>query len=232
MLEKLKKEVYKANMLLEKYKLAIHTWGNASQLSDDGKYFAIKPSGVSYEKLKWEDIVILDLDGNVVDGKLNPSSDTDTHLELYKKYKVLKGIAHTHSPYAIAWAQTGKDIPCFGTTHADNFYGSVPCARSLTKAEIQGDYEKNTGLVIIETLEKRKISPIHNPAILVKKHGPFTYSAKGAIDAVNYSLTLEEVARIGIFTISIDQNAKEAPKYLQEKHYNRKHGENSYYGQK
>ena len=159
MFEDLKKEVYKANMLLAEYKLAIHTWGNASQRSEDCKYFAIKPSGVSYKKLKWEDIVVLDLEGNVVEGKLNPSSDTPTHLELYKKYKELNGIAHTHSPHAIGWAQTGKDIICYGTTHADNFYGPVPCARSLTKNEIEKEYEKNTGTVIIETLEKRKISP-------------------------------------------------------------------------
>ena len=228
----LKKKVYQANMLIPQFNLAIHTWGNASQRSEDGKYFAIKPSGVSYEEMTEEDIVVLDLNGNKIEGKLNPSSDTDTHLLLYKTFQDLMGISHSHSTYATSFAQSGQDLVTYGTTHADNFHGSIPCARSLTKEEIEGKYEWNTGLVLIETFKERKLTPKEMGAMFVKQHGPFTFSQKGAEDAVKIALTLEQVAQMAILTKTINPNAKEADKFLQEKHYQRKHGKNSYYGQK
>lgn len=231
-IEKLKKTVYKANMLLYQYKLAIHTWGNVSGITKDRKYMVIKPSGVSYEKMTWQDMVVADMDNNVIDSKLNPSSDTPTHTLIYKADPRIQGIVHTHSPYAVSWAQAGKDIPCFGTTHADNFYGSVACARALTASEIDGDYEHNTGLVILENFKKNNRDFIANSAILVKEHGPFIWSAKSPSDAVNLALTLEEVAKMALYTISIDPKAKPAKQKLQDKHYNRKHGKHSYYGQK
>ena len=230
--KKLKKQVYEANMLIPKCNLAIHTWGNASQRSENGKYFAIKPSGVSYEQMQVDDIVVLDLEGKQIEGTLNPSSDTDTHLLLYKTFPEIKGISHSHSTYATSFAQAGKDLVTYGTTHADNFHGSIPCARSLSKKEIDGKYEWNTGLVIMETFKKRKLTPKEMPAMFVKQHGPFTFSAKNACDAVNIALTLEQVAQMAILTKKINANVEEADKFLQEKHYLRKHGKNSYYGQK
>lgn len=231
-IKKLKKEVYRANMLLYNYKLAIHTWGNVSGITKDRKYMVIKPSGVSYETMTYEDMVVVDMDNNVIDSKLNPSSDTPTHTLIYKADKNVQGIVHTHSPFAVSWAQSGKDIPCFGTTHADNFYGSIPCTRKLTKDEINSHYEHNTGLVILEDFNKRKISFKSMPAILVKEHGPFTFSYKNPKDAVNIALTLEEVAKMAINTIIINPTIKSADQFLQDKHYYRKHGEGAYYGQR
>lgn len=229
----LKKEVYDANMLLVKYGLVIHTWGNVSGITKDHKYMVIKPSGVSYDTLKPEDMVITDLDNNVIDSKYNPSSDTPTHTLLYKKNPDLKGIVHTHSTHAVAFAQAGKDIPCFGTTHADNFYGPVPCARALSPEEINGAYEHNTGLVIIETFKKRKIDWHACSATLVKEHGPFAWSFKSPKDAVDLALTLEEVATMAINTLIVSNNtAHTAQDALIQKHYLRKHGKNAYYGQK
>ena len=230
----LKKEVYEANMLLYKYRLAIHTWGNVSGITKDRKFMVIKPSGVPYETMTWEDMVITDMENNVIDSKWNPSSDTPTHTLIYKADEKVKGIVHTHSPYAVGWAQAGKDIPCFGTTHADNFYGPVPCTRELSDDEINedGKYEHNTGLVILEDFKKRKKTFEGTPAVLVKEHGPFTFSTKSPEDAVNIALTLEEVAKMAINTITIDPKCKGANKVLQDKHYFRKHGANAYYGQK
>ncbi|WP_084477564.1 L-ribulose-5-phosphate 4-epimerase [Mesomycoplasma molare] len=219
-------------MLLYKYKLAIHTWGNVSGITKDRKYMVIKPSGVSYESMTVDDMVIVDMDNNVIDSELNPSSDTPTHTLLYKANDNINGIVHTHSPFAVGFAQAGKEIPCFGTTHADNFYGSVPCTRELTDQEINGEYEHNTGLVIIEHYQKNNISFESTSATLVKEHGPFVWSTKNPKDAVNLALTLEEVAKMAINTLIIDPHKKQANKTLQDKHHFRKHGPNAYYGQK
>ncbi|WGI37062.1 L-ribulose-5-phosphate 4-epimerase [Mesomycoplasma lagogenitalium] len=219
-------------MLLYKYKLAIHTWGNVSGITKDRKYMVIKPSGVSYEKMTADHMVVVDMDNNVIESSLNPSSDTPTHTLLYKANENIKGIVHTHSPFAVGWAQAGKEIPCFGTTHADNFYGSVPCTRELTDEEINGQYEHNTGLVIIEHYKKNNISFESTSATLVKEHGPFVWSIKSPQDAVNLALTLEEVAKMAIYTLSVDSKKVQANKTLQDKHYYRKHGKNAYYGQK
>ena len=229
--EKLKKKVYNANIDLVKYNLVIFTWGNVSEKSDDGKYMAIKPSGVSYDKLKWQDIVVIDIStGKIVDGKLKPSSDTDTHIEIYRSFNEVKGITHTHSTYATAFAQAGKPIKAYGTTHADCFYGNVLCTRDLTKKEVEDRYELNTGKVIVETIKKNKIDPIHTPAILVKNHGPFTFG-KSAADSVYNAVTLEEVAKMNINTLLL--NIKPSMKqYVLDKHFYRKHGQNATYGQK
>lgn len=176
MLEELKKKVYEANMELPRRGLITYTWGNVSGIDRDTGYFVIKPSGVDYDKLRPEDMVVMDLEGNRIEGTLNPSSDTPTHLELYKKYPEIGGVVHTHSPEATSWAQAGRDIPLYGTTHADYFYGPIPCARSLTPEEIGGEYERNTGLVIIETFEQRGLNPMHTPGVLCTNHGPFTWA--------------------------------------------------------
>lgn len=230
-LNQLKKEVYEANMLLKKYGLVIHTWGNVSAISADRSYYVIKPSGVDYSQLKPEDMVVMDLDDNIIEGKYNPSTDAPTHSYIYKTFEKTKAIVHTHSPYAVGYAQAGQDIVCFGTTHADNFFGSVPCARDLNKQEIDTEYEKNTGKVIVEKFVKNNIDYKATPACLVKEHGPFCWSLKGAIDAANLALTLEEVAKMSVITKQINNNATEAKKDLQLKHYYRKHGPNAYYGQ-
>ena len=229
--ESLRQRVYEANMLLPKYHLVAFTWGNVSEADREAGVFAIKPSGVDYEKLKPEDIVVLDLNGNVVDGGLNPSSDTKTHVELYKAYPEIGGIAHTHSPNAVAWAQAEKDIPCCGTTHADYFYGPIPCARHLTAEEINEDYEKNTGRTIIQTFQDRAISPVYVPGVICASHGPFTWG-KDAGQAVYHAVVVEEVARMAILTKQICGDAIEAPQCYQNKHFMRKHGPNAYYGQK
>lgn len=231
MLEKLKEEVYKANMLLPKYGLVTFTWGNVSAIDRESGLFVIKPSGVDYELLSPDDMVVMDLDGNKIEGKLNPSSDTPTHAELYKAFKDIGGIVHTHSSYATSWAQSGKDIPCFGTTHADYIYGCVPCVRCLTKDEIEENYEKNTGLLIAEEFKSRSIDPLATPAALCKNHGPFAWGAT-AFKAVECAVVLEEVAKMAYRTEIINPSASPAPKELQDKHYFRKHGKNAYYGQK
>lgn len=232
-IELLKKEVYEANMLLNKYNLVIHTWGNVSGITKDRKYMAIKPSGVSYDELKASDMVVIDLETEkIIESKLNPSSDTPTHILIYKEDINVNGIVHTHSPYAVAWAQAGKDIPCFGTTHADNFYGPIPCTRELKESEINNQYEYNTGLVIIEDFKKRKYSFASMPAVLVKEHGPFVFSYNSSKNAVDIALTLEEVAKMAFMTHLINPSQKHANQYLQDKHYYRKHGKNAYYGQK
>ena len=228
MLESLKKEVYEANMELPKRGLITYTWGNVSGIDRESGYFVIKPSGVDYDLLKPEDMVVMDLEGNKIEGDLNPSSDTPTHIKLYKAYPEIGGVVHTHSPWATSWAQASRFIPCYGTTHADYFYGDIPCARLLTPDEIEKDYEKNTGLVIIETLEE--INPMFVPGILCSNHGPFTWG-KDAAHAVHNAVVLEEVAKMASCTESINKNAKKAPQSMQDKHFMRKHGPNAYYGQ-
>lgn len=230
MLEELKKKVYEANMELPRRGLITYTWGNVSEIDRDTGYFVIKPSGVDYDKLRPEDMVVMDLEGKCIEGTLNPSSDTPTHLELYKKYPEIGGVVHTHSPEATSWAQAGRDIPLYGTTHADYFYGSIPCARSLTPEEIGGEYERNTGLVIIETFEQRGLNPMHTPGVLCTNHGPFTWG-KDAAEAVHNAVVLEEVARMAIRTELLNPQVQPAPDSIRDKHFFRKHGENAYYGQ-
>lgn len=230
-LNQLKKSVYEANMLLQKYGLVIHAWGNVSGISKDRSYYVIKPSGVDYQAMTPDDMVVMDLNDNVLSGNLNPSTDAPTHSLLYKRFDKINAIVHTHSTYAVSFAQAGKDIVCYGTTHADNFFGSVPCARDLTKEEINFEYEKNTGKVIIEKFEKYNIDYKATPACLVKEHGPFCWSLKSPIDVANLALTLEQVAKTALFTNQINPLATEAKKELQLKHYYRKHGPNAYYGQ-
>ena len=231
MLEKLKEQVYLANMELPKRGLVTYTWGNVSGIDREKGLFVIKPSGVDYDLLKPDDMVVMDLQGNKVEGELNPSSDTKTHLVLYNAFPSIGGIVHTHSPYAVAWAQAGEDLPCYGTTHADYFYGSVPCARHLTQAELDEDYECNTGITIVETFKERGIDPKAVPAVLCYSHGPFTWG-KDADQAVYHSVVLEECAKMGIFTRVLNPHAAPAPQRMLDKHYLRKHGPNAYYGQK
>ncbi|MCD7962297.1 MAG: L-ribulose-5-phosphate 4-epimerase [Rikenellaceae bacterium] len=227
MLEELKKEVFKANLDLVKHGLVIFTWGNVSAIDREKGLVVIKPSGVSYDDMKPEDMVVIDMDGNMVEGNLRPSSDTPTHLELYKAFPEIGGVVHTHSTYATAWSQAGLNIPIAGTTHADYFYGDIPCTRDMTKEEIEGEYEKLTGTVIVETFEGK--NPMHTPGVLVKNHGPFSWG-KNADDAVHNSVVMEEVGRMSFiakmlnpgFTMNDD---------LTNKHFNRKHGANAYYGQ-
>ena len=230
MLEELKKIVYEANMQLPRYGLVTFTWGNASQIDRESGLFVIKPSGVDYDKMRPEDMVVMDLQGNRVEGSLRPSSDTPTHLELYKAFPEIGGIVHTHSSYATSWAQAGRAIPCYGTTHADYIYGEVPCLRCLTAEEIEEAYEKNTGLLIVSEYRRMGKDPAAVPAVLCKNHGPFTWG-KDAADAVHNAVVLEEVAKMAYRTETICPDVKPAPQELQDKHYLRKHGAGAYYGQ-
>ena len=230
MLEELKKKVYEANILLPKYGLVTFTWGNVSAIDRESGYFVIKPSGVEYEDMGPEDMVIMDLDGNKVEGNLNPSSDTATHIEIYKGFKEVGGIVHTHSSYATSWAQAGRGIPCYGTTHADYFYGEIPCVRNLSKEEIEEAYEKNTGVLIVSEFERLKKDPVAVPAVLCKNHGVFAWG-KDAHAAVHNAVVTEDVAKMAYRCELINSEVKEAPQELQDKHYYRKHGANAYYGQ-
>ena len=231
MLEELKKKVCDANILLPKYGLVTFTWGNVSAFDKESGYFVIKPSGVGYEDMKAEDMVVMDLEGNKIEGRLNPSSDTATHIEIYKAFKDVGGIVHTHSTYATSWAQAGRGIPCYGTTHADYFYGEIPCIRCLTKEEIESAYEKNTGLVLVAEFERMKKDPLAVPAALCQNHGVFAWG-KDAYEAVHNAAVTEEVAKMAFRSELINPEIKAAPQVLQDKHYFRKHGENAYYGQK
>lgn len=231
MLERLKQSVVEANKDLQKYNLVTSTWGNVSAVDREQGLIVIKPSGVPYENLCLDNMVVVDFDGKVIEGKYSPSSDTPTHIELYKAFTEIGGVVHTHSVYATAWAQAGRDIPIYGTTHADYFLGEIPCARSLTEEEIALEYEKNTGLVIVETFQMENKNPIYTPGVLCTNHGPFTWG-KDAQDAVHNALVLEEVAKMAYMTESINKNVKEAPVYLRDKHFYRKHGDKAYYGQK
>ncbi len=230
MLEQLKKEVYEANMELPRRNLVTYTWGNVSGIDRERGLFVIKPSGVEYDELKPEDLVVMDLQGNKVEGDMNPSSDTKTHVVLYNAFPTIGGIVHTHSPHAVGWAQAGLDLPAFGTTHADYFYGPIPCVRHLTQEELEEDYEMNTGKIIAATFKERGIDPVAVPAVLCHSHGPFTWG-KDAAQAVYHAVVLEEVAKMGIFTRTLDPKAGPAPQRYQDKHYMRKHGPNAYYGQ-
>jgi L-ribulose-5-phosphate 4-epimerase len=228
MLEGLKLEVFNANLELVKQKLVIYTWGNVSGIDRENNLVVIKPSGVSYNDMKPEDMVVVDLDNKVVEGKLRPSSDTLTHIELYKAFTQIAGIVHTHSTYAVAWAQSGKPIPPYGTTHADHFYGSVPCTRALSKEEVDKGYEKETGKVIVETFNN--INPLSMPAVLVGNHGPFTWG-ETPDKAVYNAVVLEEVAKMALLTSQLEVQSP-IHQYLLDKHFNRKHGKDAYYGQK
>ena len=231
MLEELKQQVYEANMLLPKYHLVTFTWGNVSGIDRGSGFFVIKPSGVDYEELTPDAMVVVDLDGKVVEGQYRPSSDTATHVELYKAFPNIGGVVHTHSPYATSWAQSGRDIPCYGTTHADYFYGPIPCLRCLNEEEIAEAYEENTGHLIVNEFARLGKDYEAVPAVLCKNHGPFCWG-KDAFEAVHGAVVLEEVAKMAMWTESIQPTVQPAPQELQDKHYYRKHGAGAYYGQK
>lgn len=230
MLEQLKQEVYEANMLLPKYHLVTFTWGNVSGIDRENGLFVIKPSGVDYDKLTPDSMVVVNLEGEVVEGDYRPSSDTPTHVVLYNRFQEIGGVVHTHSPWATSWAQAGRGIPCYGTTHADYLYGQVPCVRTLTKEEIETAYEKNTGVLIADEFERLAVDYLATPAVLCKNHGPFTWG-KDAKEAVHNAVVLEEVAKMAARCEQIDPKVNPAPQELQDKHYYRKHGKNAYYGQ-
>jgi L-ribulose-5-phosphate 4-epimerase len=228
MLEKLKEDVWKANLDLVENGLVIHTWGNVSGRDSESGLIVIKPSGVSYKAMKPSDMVVLDLSGKVIEGDFNPSTDAPTHLLLYRSWEKVGGIVHTHSAHATAWAQAGLPIPAFGTTHADHFFGEVPCTRALTDEEIDGDYETNTGALILEAM--KDVDPLSVPAVLVKSHGPFCWG-KDAGNAVYNAVSLEEIARMALFTSLLGQQ-EQVNSVLLRKHYMRKHGSGAYYGQR
>lgn len=228
MVEALKEKVFKANLDLVKHGLVIFTWGNVSAIDRKKGLVVIKPSGVSYENMKGEDMVVLDMEGKILEGKLKPSSDTATHLVLYHAFPAIGGIVHTHSTYATAWAQAGKDIPSIGTTHADYFYEAIPCTRQMTKEEVEADYEKETGNVIVERF--KNINPAFVPGVLVENHGPFSWG-KDADEAVHNAVVMEQVAKMAYISYTINPFLT-MNNHLIEKHFNRKHGPNAYYGQK
>ncbi|MFD1671794.1 L-ribulose-5-phosphate 4-epimerase [Agrilactobacillus yilanensis] len=230
MLEDLKQEVYEANMRLPKLNLVTFTWGNVSGIDREKGLFVIKPSGVDYEDLKPSDMVVVNLKGEVVEGTMNPSSDTPTHTVLYNKFPKIGGIVHTHSPWAVSFAQAGVAVPALGTTHADTFYGDVPVSDALTKEEIESAYEANTGEVIVRTFEEKHLDPEAIPAILIRQHGPFTWGAT-ADKAVYNAKVLEAVAEMDYHTLQLTRDDCKVPQYLLDKHYYRKHGEGAYYGQ-
>ncbi|AMO80401.1 L-ribulose-5-phosphate 4-epimerase [Obesumbacterium proteus] len=228
-MQQLKQQVFDANMALPHYGLVTFTWGNVSAVDRERGLVVIKPSGVPYETMQAEDMVVVDLQGNIVEGRYRPSSDTPTHLELYRRYPHLGGIVHTHSTHATAWAQAGLSIPALGTTHADYFFGDIPCTRALTAAEVAGEYELNTGKVIVETLGDT--NPLHTPGIVVYQHGPFSWG-KDAVDAVHNAVVMEEVAKMAWIACGINPRLRHIDGYLMDKHFSRKHGPNAYYGQK
>ncbi|MDI9534150.1 MAG: L-ribulose-5-phosphate 4-epimerase [Bacteroidota bacterium] len=228
MLEKLKEEVFRANLDLVRHGLVIMTWGNVSGIDRESGLMVIKPSGVSYDRMTAADMVVTDLDGNVMEGTLNPSTDAPTHRALYRAFPGAGGIVHTHSTWATAWAQACRPVPCLGTTHADHFYGAVPVTRKLTEKETADDYEYNTGLIIAEALKGS--DPMSMPAVLVASHGPFIWGATPA-DAVHNAVVLEEVARMAAISATL-ADPKEIDRHLLDRHYLRKHGKNAYYGQK
>ena len=228
MLKELKEKVYKANLELVEHGLVIFTWGNVSAIDRNRGLVVIKPSGVSYDAMKPSDMVVVDLEGNVVEGDLNPSSDTPTHLALYRAWPEIGGVVHTHSTYATAWAQAGKDIPNIGTTHADYFHHDIPCTEDMTEAEILGEYELETGNVIIRRFEG--MNPVHTPGVLVRNHGPFSWG-KDAFDAVHNAVVMEQVAKMAHIAYMVNPELT-MNRHLIEKHFNRKHGPGAYYGQK
>lgn len=225
----LKREVYEANMELQRRNLVVYTWGNVSQIDRSRGVIAIKPSGVAYEKLSPDDIVIVDLENNIVEGAMRPSSDTKTHTHLYRHFESIGGVTHTHSTYATAWAQTQQAIPCYGTTHADYAYGEIPCTALMTDEQIERDYEEETGVQITDCFKAR--SPKEVPMVIVAGHAPFTWGKNGA-DAVYHAVILEEIARMAYLTKTLQQNTPPLKQGIVDKHYLRKHGKNAYYGQK
>jgi L-ribulose-5-phosphate 4-epimerase len=229
MYDDLKQQVYEANLALQRHGLVVLTWGNVSGIDRADGVIAIKPSGISYEDLTPEGIVLVDLQGRVIEGELRPSSDTPTHLQLYRSFADLGGVCHTHSLYATMWAQAQQPIPCFGTTHADNFYGSVPVTEALTRAEIEGPYEQNTGRLIVRRFHG--LDPLQMPAVLVANHGPFTWGASPEA-AVENAVVLEQVARMAWGTLAVNARQEAISQALLDKHYLRKHGKNAYYGQR
>lgn len=230
MLENLKKEVMAANLELPERNLVTYTWGNVSGIDREKELVVIKPSGVPYDEMKLEDMVVVDLEGNKVEGELNPSSDTATHLVLYNEFSGIGGIIHTHSPWATSWAQAGRGIPALGTTHADYFYGQIPCTRKMKSEEIKENYEEETGNVIVETFEKAEKDSLQIPGVLVKKHGPFCWG-NDAAEAVHNAVVLEEVAKIAFNTVALNSEIGPMDQVLLDKHFLRKHGEDAYYGQ-
>ncbi|AUX12741.1 L-ribulose-5-phosphate 4-epimerase [Latilactobacillus sakei] len=230
MLEKLKQEVYDANMRLPKLDLVTFTWGNVSGIDREKGLFVIKPSGVDYEDLKPSDMIVVNLKGEVVEGNMNPSSDTPTHTVLYNEFPEIGGIVHTHSPWAVSFAEAGIPVPALGTTHADTFYGDIPVSEALTQAEIENDYEENTGKVIVKTFKEQGIDPEAVPAVLVRQHGPFTWGATPD-KAVYNAKVLEVVAEMDYHALQLTRNNSAVPQFLLDKHYYRKHGKNAYYGQ-
>ncbi len=227
----LKEKVLKANKELVTSGLVILTWGNASEIDRENGVVAIKPSGVSYDAMSADDIVVTNLSGEVIEGKLNPSSDLMSHIALYRAFPEIGGVVHTHSTYATAAAQAGKDILCYGTTHADTFYGSIPVTRALSQREVEHDYELNSGIVIVEHFNQNGMDVMACPSALIRNHGPFTWG-KDCLKAVENSIVLEEVAKMAALTLRFNKDSEPAPQYLQDKHYYRKHGKNAYYGQK
>jgi L-ribulose-5-phosphate 4-epimerase len=230
MLERLKKEVLEANLQLPKHNLVTFTWGNVSGIDREQNLVVIKPSGVPYEELSIEDLVIVDLEGRIVEGDLRPSSDTPTHLALYRAFPLIGGVVHTHSPWATTWAQAGRSIPALGTTHADYFYGEIPCTREMAKEEIERAYELETGNVIIETFEEEGLDPLAIPGVLVFNHAPFSWG-KTANQAVHNAVVLEEIAKMAFHTYQLNPTINPIQQFLLDKHYLRKHGANAYYGQ-
>lgn len=231
MLEQLKKEVYEANLLLPKYQLITFTWGNVSGIDRERGLIVIKPSGVNYQSMQAEDMVVCDWQGKVGEGRYKPSSDLMTHLELYRHFTTIGGVVHTHSQNATAWCQAGKAIPALGTTHGDYFYGPIPCTRLMSEAEIRSDYELNTGKVIVETFETLQLDAAQMPGVLVQSHGPFTWGENPG-DAVHNAVVLEELAEMAWKTRLINSEVSSMQQTLLDKHYLRKHGPGAYYGQK
>lgn len=229
-IQEMKHRVFDANQALPKSGLVKLTWGNVSEINRDLGIIVIKPSGIDYQTMKQEDMVVTDLNGNLIEGGLKPSSDLATHVELYKQFHKTNSVVHTHSKNAVMWAQAGREIPSYGTTHADTFYGPVPCTRQLTDEEIQRAYELETGKVIVETFRKQEIDPVAVPGILVYGHGPFTWGETPK-KAVENSIVLDEIAEMAFITENINQVIQPIPQYLLDKHYFRKHGANAYYGQ-
>ena len=232
MLEELKQKVYEANMMLPAFHLVTFTWGNVSGIDREKGLFVIKPSGVAYEQLRPEDMVVLDLEGRRVEGTLNPSTDTPTHMELYRRFPDIGGVVHTHSRWATIWAQAGRDIPAYGTTHADYIYGPVPCCRDLTAEEVDRAYELETGRLIADHFEAHGLNPNHVPCVLARHHGPFAWG-KDPVNAVHNAVVLEEVAMMAWHTEQLqrEQPVPSLPDHVRDKHFLRKHGPNAYYGQ-
>jgi L-ribulose-5-phosphate 4-epimerase len=227
----LREEAYEANLEIKRNNLAISTWGNVSAFDPARSIFAIKPSGVAYDELTPKSMVVVDLEGKIVDGKLNPSSDTKTHQVLYREFQGIRGVTHTHSTYAVAWAQARRPVPVFGTTHADHNAAEIPCTEYMSAEAVKNDYELETGNLIVETFRKGGLDPAHTSMVLVAGHGPFTWGGSAA-QSVNNAVVLEEICKMTLLTVTIDPLAKPLPEYITRKHWERKHGPDAYYGQR